>query len=196
MAGIELERESGCGVVLGDDDVVVTFVGDQLARQRGVDRASALGSGQSTMRWCRRPCTRLSSHRAERRGSMQAADFYTGIVAELYGPLKNCTQTPGPYARFIDGSGQPALELGCGDGEPLLDLRRAGLDVDGVDSSQDMLDRCQAIADREHLEVSLYCQPMQDLQLPRRYRSIFPAGPTINLLPDDDMTLHALRCSG
>jgi SAM-dependent methyltransferase len=46
-----------------------------------------------------------------------------------------------PYAAFIEAAGQPALELGCGDGEPLLELLRRGYDVDGVDSSQGMLDR-------------------------------------------------------
>ncbi|WP_407061585.1 methyltransferase domain-containing protein [Actinomadura napierensis] len=33
------------------------------------------------------------------------------------------------------------MELGCGDGDPLLELRRRGLDVDGVDSSADKLER-------------------------------------------------------
>lgn len=61
---------------------------------------------------------------------MDAADFYTGIVAELYGP---------PYAAFIRQAGMPALEPGCGDGDPLLELCRRGLDVDGVESSTDLL---------------------------------------------------------
>lgn len=123
----------------------------------------------------------------------QAANFYTGIVAELYGPLKAYTQRAEPYAQFIAATGEPALELGCGDGEPLLDLRRAGLDVDGVDSSQDMLDCCRLAAHRDHIEVALFCQRMEELHLERRYHSIFLAGPTINLLPNDDTTLQALQ---
>ncbi|MEU8306257.1 class I SAM-dependent methyltransferase [Actinomadura sp. NPDC048955] len=72
---------------------------------------------------------------------MDAADFYTGIVAELYGPLKSFSQDPEPYAAFIEQSGTPALELGCGDGDPLHELRARGLEVEGVDSSADMLER-------------------------------------------------------
>lgn len=78
---------------------------------------------------------------------MGPSDFYTGIVAELYGPLKSVSQGPGPYATFIQQVGVPALELGCGDGEPLLELRQQGLDVDGIDSSADMLERLRRRAD-------------------------------------------------
>lgn len=121
-----------------------------------------------------------------------AADFYTGLVADLYQPLKAHTFDAGPYRAFIERWGEPALELGCGDGEPLLDLRAHGLDVDGVDSSADMLDRCAQRAQARGLTVTLHCQRMEDLDLPRRYRSIFLAGPTLTLLPDDGTAGRAL----
>lgn len=124
---------------------------------------------------------------------MDPADFYTGIVAELYGPLKSVAQDPEPYAAFIEQAGTPALELGCGDGEPLLELRRRGLDVDGVDSSPDMLARLRRRADEESLPVAVFHQRMEALDLPRRYAAVFLAGPTFNLLPDDASALAALR---
>lgn len=124
---------------------------------------------------------------------MQPADFYTGLVADLYAPLKSAPADPAPYAALIRRSGGPALELGCGDGEPLLDLRREGLDVEGVDSSADMLDRCRRAADKAGLAVTLHHQRMEELDLPRRYRTIFLAGPTFTLLPDDDTASAALR---
>lgn len=123
----------------------------------------------------------------------RAADFYTGIVADLYHPLKSTSPDPEPYARFIRQHGEPALELGCGDGEPLLDLRRRGLAVQGVDSSADMLQRCRRAAAEAGLDVVLHHQLMEELDLPGRYRSIFLAGPTFTLLPDDDAALRALR---
>ncbi|MBZ2195825.1 class I SAM-dependent methyltransferase [Occultella gossypii] len=123
---------------------------------------------------------------------MDPADFYTGLVADLYAPLRSVTQTAEPYERFIREAGEPALELGCGDGDPLLDLRRRGLDVDGVDSSADMLDRCRARAVAAGLTVAVHHQRMEELYLPRRYRSIFLAGPTFNLLPDDETAARAL----
>ena len=122
-----------------------------------------------------------------------AAAFYTGLVAELYGPLRSVVQDPEPYARFIERSGQPALELGCGDGDPLLDLRRRGLDVEGVDSSADMLERCRRRAAEAGLEVVVHHQRMEALDLgDRRFRTIYLAGPTFNLLPDDATAAAAL----
>src|SRR6478735_4388662 len=46
------------------------------------------------------------------------ADFYTGLVAELYAPLRSGTPDADRYVRFVREHGEPALELGCGDGDP------------------------------------------------------------------------------
>lgn len=119
--------------------------------------------------------------------------FYTGLVARLYAPLRSSgAADPAPYQRFIARSGQPALELGCGGGEPLLDLRALGLDVEGLDSSPDMLARCRAQAAARGLDVVVHLQQIESMQLDRKYRSIFLAGPTFNLLPDDDAARRAL----
>jgi SAM-dependent methyltransferase len=128
-----------------------------------------------------------------RESGVDPADFYTGLVAELYAPLRSADPDPEPYARFIALSGEPALELGCGDGDPLLDLRRRGLDVEGVDSSADMLDRCRRAAAEAGLEVVLHRQKIEELNLGRRYRTIFLAGATFNLLPDDEAAGRALE---
>jgi SAM-dependent methyltransferase len=119
--------------------------------------------------------------------------FYTGLVAQLYAPLRSSgPPDPEPYARFIARSGEPALELGCGDGEPLLDLRARGLDVEGLDSSPDMLARCRAAAADRGLVVTLHESPMESMELIRRYRSIYLAGATFNLIVDDDTAWRAL----
>lgn len=118
--------------------------------------------------------------------------FYTGLVADLYTPLRSTDPDPEPYARFIGRSGEPALELGCGGGDPLLDLRRRGLDVEGLDASPDMLDQCRARAATAGIDVVLHQSTIEAMDLGRRYRSIFLAGPTFNLLPDDDAAAEGL----
>ena len=123
--------------------------------------------------------------------------FYTGLVAEAYCWLKSTSFPAERYARLIERFGEPALELGCGDGDPLLELRELGLDVDGVDSSPDMLTRLRGRATRRGLEVNVWLTPMEAMVLPRRYRTVFLAGPTFNLLPTDEamgQALHAIRC--
>jgi cytosine/adenosine deaminase-related metal-dependent hydrolase len=89
---------------------------------------------------------------------MDPASFYTGLVAELYAPLRSETPDPLPYERFVRRYGEPALELACGDGDPLLDLVGQGLDVHGLDSSMDMLARCRARAAERGLHVTLHHQ--------------------------------------
>jgi trans-aconitate methyltransferase len=123
---------------------------------------------------------------------LDPALFYSDLVAQLYRPLRSQTPDPDPYARFVERSGQPALELGCGDGDPLLDLRARGLDVEGLDSSPDMLTRCRDAARARGLDVVLHQQTMQTMSIARRFASIFIAGPTFNLLPDDDTALQSL----
>jgi SAM-dependent methyltransferase len=119
--------------------------------------------------------------------------FYTGIVAHLYGPLRSGgAPDPAPYARFIERSGQPALELGCGFGEPLLDLCALGFDVEGLDSSPDMVEQCRANAAERGLSVVVHEQAIQHMMIARQFSSIFLAGPTFNLLPDDATALEAL----
>jgi len=120
------------------------------------------------------------------------AGFYSGIVVDAYATLKSSRFDPQPYAEFIARHGQPALELGCGDGEPMLDLCAAGLQVDGVDSSLDMVQRCREQAERRGLAVEVHHQRVEDLTLQRQYASIYFAGPTFNLLADDETALRGL----
>jgi len=121
-----------------------------------------------------------------------AEAFYTGLVADLYRPLKSTNFDPHRYRDLILRYGQPALELGCGDGDPLLDLRAMGLDVDGMDSSPDMIARLQERADHRDLPVKAWVDTMERMIVPRRYGTVFLAGPTFNLLPTDNAMRQAL----
>ena len=120
------------------------------------------------------------------------SDYYTGLVADLYGHLRSSVFDPEPYARFVERWGEPALELGCGDGDPMLDLRAKGLAVEGLDSSIDMLDRCRRAAQLRGLDVTLHHATFETMDLDRRFRSIYFAGATFNLLPDDETAQAAL----
>ena len=96
------------------------------------------------------------------------------------------------YKQLIESSGQPALDLGCGSGRLLLPYLQAGLDVDGCDYSEDMLAACQERADREGLSPQLYRQAMHELDLPRRYKTIFACG-VIGLGGERRLTMRAMR---
>lgn len=69
--------------------------------------------------------------------------------------------------------GEPALDLGCGTGRILLPLVAAGLDVDGTDVSPDMIRLAADAASEADLSPRLVVQAGQDLDLARRYRTIY-----------------------
>jgi len=121
------------------------------------------------------------------------SQFYTGLVAELYAWLRSGDPDVDTCARFVTRYGTPALELGCGDGDPMLELRRRGLDVEGLDSSADMLDRCRQRAAALDLDVVLHQAKIEDMDIGRRFRSIFLAGATFNLIVDDATAGRALK---
>jgi SAM-dependent methyltransferase len=100
--------------------------------------------------------------------------WHYGLVARYWAEFN----VPEPaelawYRAAIERYGEPALDLACGTGRLLLPLRAAGLDVDGVDVSADMLALCEERARREGLSVQLTAQAMHELDLPRRYRTIY-----------------------
>ena len=67
----------------------------------------------------------------------------------------------------------PCLTLRVGRGRVLLPLLSAGVDIDGCDISQDMLDQCAANAEKHGLHPTLYAQSMDSFEIPRRYRLVY-----------------------
>jgi SAM-dependent methyltransferase len=122
------------------------------------------------------------------------SQFYSGLVADLYEPLAGEHARAAEYSGFLDRSGTPALELGCGAGRPILELREQGYDVEGLDASADMLERCRAAAAARGVEAVLHHAEMQSFALGKRYRTIFLAGASFTLLTSDDDARRALAC--
>jgi len=105
---------------------------------------------------------------------------YDGLVAEAYDcwlPPDRDYDDRALYREAIERGDGPALELGCGNGRLLLDYRAAGLDVEGVDSSYDMLEICRGHARAAGLDVTLHLADWTTVALPRRYATVYnPAG--------------------
>lgn len=124
---------------------------------------------------------------------MHPAEFYTGIVPEVYAVLRGTHFGTDRYRAFIEYGGSPALELGCGDDGPFFDLANEGFDVEGVDSSADMVRKGRQRLESQGIATPIHHQRMEDLILDRQFASIYLAGPTFNLLADDAIALRALH---
>ena len=104
---------------------------------------------------------------------------------------------PGPDHPFFEDAirrhGGPALDVGCGTGRLLLPFLRAGLDIDGIEPSPDMLAICRRKAEEQGLTPALYRQTVQTLDVPCTYRTIIVPCGTIQLVVDREEAFEALR---
>ncbi|MGH9661835.1 MAG: class I SAM-dependent methyltransferase [Bryobacteraceae bacterium] len=108
---------------------------------------------------------------------------YSGLVAETYDQL--VPEDLGDVDFFRRAIQPPALEIACGTGRLLLRYAAEGLDVEGVDSSADMLAVCRRKAARRGSRVTLHQQAMESLHLPRRYRTLYVPAGSLMLLTED-----------
>jgi SAM-dependent methyltransferase len=108
----------------------------------------------------------------------QPQTWHYGLIARYWAEFNDGFRPHEiPYFQgFIEDAGQPALDVACGTGRLLIPYLRAGLDVDGCDVSADMVAACREKAQREGVSPNLYVQPMHELDLPRRYRTIYVCG--------------------
>lgn len=101
--------------------------------------------------------------------------WHYGLIARYWAEFN----TDGPeieyFQRYVE-RGEPALDAACGTGRLLIPWLKAGLDVDGVDVSEDMLALCRERAEREGLSPAVYAQSLHELDLPRKYRTIVVCG--------------------
>ena len=119
--------------------------------------------------------------------------WHYGLMAREWGEFETDGGPEAAYfKKLVETVGQPALDLGCGSGRLLLPMLRAGLDVDGVDYSRDMLTECRQRAQAEGFSPLLYAQPMHELDLPRRYPTIYACG-MVGLGGDKQLTMQGIR---
>lgn len=97
------------------------------------------------------------------------------------------------FRELIVRHGQPILEVGCGTGRLLLDYLAAGIDIDGVDNSPEMLAICRDKAQRRGLQPILFQQAMESLNLPRRYHLIIVPASSFQAVTDPVLARQAMQ---
>lgn len=105
--------------------------------------------------------------------------WHFGLVARWWAEVNAPDPAELEYLRAaISRFGEPALDLGCGTGRLLVPLLAEGLDLDGTDVSGDMVDWARDAAARAGIDASgrLAVQAFDELDLPRRYGTIFSIG--------------------
>ncbi|WP_048601953.1 class I SAM-dependent methyltransferase [Rubeoparvulum massiliense] len=113
-------------------------------------------------------------------------------VYDLDKPLGHSFKDVEYYQERLRGMKKRILEVAVGSGRMLIPLLEAGLIVDGVDNSSEMLASCKARCAELGLQPMLYEEDMQSLSLPHQYGAIIiPAG-SFQLLEDREDALQVL----
>lgn len=97
---------------------------------------------------------------------------YKGLTAEFYDYWHD--DNPGEiafYKRYIEQADR-SLEIGCGTGRLLLPYLRAGLNIDGLDGSEDALAVLQKKLDDESLSTTIYPARAESFSIDSRYHCI------------------------
>jgi len=121
---------------------------------------------------------------------------YRGLIAGNWGLLRGDTSNWDDRFFFLDvvrESGSPMLDVGCGTGRLLLDFMEQGIEVDGVDNSPEMLALLREKAARLGLQPTVYLQQMEELDLPRHYKTIIVPSSSFQLLTELDKAREAMR---
>jgi ubiquinone/menaquinone biosynthesis C-methylase UbiE len=120
---------------------------------------------------------------------------YRGLMAQLWDAFRGDTTNWSDqvlYRKLARERGGALLDVGCGTGRLLLDLLAHGVDADGVDNSPEMLALCREKAAARGLSPRLYEQPMEALDLPRRYCTILVPSSSFQLLTDPEDAAEAM----
>jgi SAM-dependent methyltransferase len=98
------------------------------------------------------------------------------------------------YVEQATQAGGPVLEAGCGTGRVLLPTLQAGVDIEGLDLRQAMLDQLQAKAAALGLAPTLHAADMRDFTMPHKYALItMPFRSFQHVMTTADQ-LKTLRC--
>jgi SAM-dependent methyltransferase len=127
--------------------------------------------------------------------AMTTHTTYGKLCTEFY-DLDKPTTPPEELAFYLEHARQangPVLEAMCGSGRFLIPMMQAGIDLDGLDASSDMLGACKRHCADRSLEPRLYQQFPHEMNLPRKYKLVFIPSGSFNLISDLTQVREALK---
>ena len=123
---------------------------------------------------------------------------YVGLKARAWDALRGDTsgwEDRAFYLELINELGEPVLDVGCGTGRLLLDFLAAGVDIDGVEISPDMLEILRAKGEAAGVDLAgrVHEAAMETMALPPRYRVILVPSSSFQLVLDPGDAERAMR---
>jgi ubiquinone/menaquinone biosynthesis C-methylase UbiE len=118
---------------------------------------------------------------------------WTGLAASTWDDLHSERSADHDfYLGLIKSNPGKVLDVGCATGRLLVPYLAEGIDIEGMDSSSDMLALCGQKIERLGLETALYQGSMQTLDPPSVYTTIIVPGGSFQLVADRDEAAETL----
>ncbi|MGE8205472.1 class I SAM-dependent methyltransferase [Heyndrickxia sp. NPDC080065] len=122
---------------------------------------------------------------------------YGELCTEVYDLTKKIGQSFSGdiefYQEKLKNCKGPILEAMVGSGRVIIPLLEAGLNVDGVDYSAEMLASCHQHCEERGLTPNLFQSDLKELSLPNKYEAIIiPAGSFL-LIENRDESIEVLK---
>ncbi len=123
-------------------------------------------------------------------------NHYVGSVAEWYDDWLSARRDDIEfYSSYFAGFPGRVLELACGTGRILLPIAKAGVDIHGLDGSEDMLRVCRTKAIEHGLpSLSVHHQSMEAFSIGMAFDTIFVASGSFQLLTAPEDAMSSLNC--
>ena len=121
--------------------------------------------------------------------------LYSGLEASLYDVLDELSEFDDAhfFRWFIENYPGPVLDVGCGTGRLLIPYAKEGIDIEGIDTSNEMLDICRDKLKADDLGNRISCADMRDFDLDRKYQVIMIPGFSIQLLREESEAIACLE---
>ncbi len=120
---------------------------------------------------------------------------YRGVLADAYDAwisVDDRLPEESAVLGILEGIDGPILELGCGTGRPLLRWLAAGMDVEGIDSSADMLAILRRHAAERGLDPTVHHGTFAPLTLGHPYAALVSVAGSFTLIDDRHRAGQAL----
>lgn len=101
------------------------------------------------------------------------ADYRLIYRGEIYDAINHFSFDLNFYRKWCGKKSGPVLELCSGTGRLTIPLKKAGLDITGLDLSDSMLEMARAKAAAERLELTFIKGDMRRFELDNKYSTIF-----------------------
>ena len=123
--------------------------------------------------------------------------FYGKLSTEVYNIDKPIGHSFGDvefYKQRLKNIKGRVLEPAVGTGRVLIPLLEEGFIVDGIDSSDEMLDLCRYHCNQLGLQPNIYKKNMENFSLPHKYEAIIVPAGSFLLLKNYSKAINALKC--